>query len=1154
MEKVSPMFQLYKSIISFGATAVICLLLTTTLALSQSLYINEMMSSNSSTIEDEDGAASDWIELYYDGAEPLNLDGYGISDTYDEPYRWTFPAVTINPGEFMLIWASGKDRRNPGSPLHTNFSIAAGGEEIILTDPDSALVDELEPVALAADISIGRQPDGGEAWYFFTSPTPGSANTTEGYQELLDPVAFSHPGGFYSGQITVTLSHPDPDVVIIYTIDGSEPDPENLDGRTYQFKNQYREWNIGQSDGVLLNETYRSYTYSDDSPIHIANRTAEVNRYSRMSSTYHQSPFYFPDGPIFKGTVLRAKAVKTGSAPGKAITHTFFVSPQGAERYSLPVISFGVQPDYLFDYVKGIYTAGTDFDAWRSSNQWAGADGSTPANYHRRGDEWEYPASFELFEPAGGTVLRQEIGIRIHGAWARSHPMKSLRLYARSAYGENRFYHKLFPDMPYTEYNRAILRNSGNDWFYTMFRDAFIQTAVKHLRFDTQAYRPYIVFINGEYWGIHNMRERYDQHYLSRVYGVDPENVDILEGDAFVVEGNNQHYIETIDYITSNSPAVAEHYEYIKTRVDVDNFMDYQIAQIFAGNRDWPGNNIDYWRHRTGEYEPDAPYGHDGRWRWLMYDTEFGFGLYGVGPNHNTLALATATNGPSWPNPPWSTLLLRRLLLNQSFRDLFINRFADQLNSAFRPERLIPLIDNMASAIESEIQEHITRWKQPGSREIWEAEVNVLRQFALGRPSNVREHIRNYFNAGNEVQITVGASDPSAGRIFVNTIELSGDYPGIESEPLPWRGIYFQTVPITLTALPWPGYKFSHWGGVAGSPESQTIELQAAQNTTVTAVFELDDEADFYPDPWILSEQEYEFHAWDSDEPAGSYPSNMAFVYMDRSDPGLEAVVAGFTDGVYDLDSRTRINGLGDDGFSFINTGNEEGNPGYPGVRLGGALLALNTQGKTGIEVTWEGKTILPNSRIYNLRLQYRIGDEGPFTDVLDDNGDPVEYRCGEEAGQRELIGPVLLPKAAENKVYVQLLWRYYYTGVQLDSESGQRSQLAISEILVAGTGEVTEVSKDRDETLPTDFQLQQNYPNPFNPATVIQYHLPSDGHVSLLVYDVLGRIISVLVDEWREAGIYSVSFDASNLPGGMYIYRYRTESNVDNKRMLYVK
>src|SRR5690606_33116635 len=162
------------------------------------VVVNEIMSSNSSTITDGDGDHSDWIEIYNDSEHPVNLDGFGLSDSEGNPFKWVFPDVSIQSGDYLLIWASNKNRRVPGAPLHANFAISADGEMILLTAPDSTLMDSFQSSIIGTDISMGRKPDGSGELFFFTSPTPGSANNTEGHQNPLDPVIFSLPGGFYN--------------------------------------------------------------------------------------------------------------------------------------------------------------------------------------------------------------------------------------------------------------------------------------------------------------------------------------------------------------------------------------------------------------------------------------------------------------------------------------------------------------------------------------------------------------------------------------------------------------------------------------------------------------------------------------------------------------------------------------------------------------------------------------------------------------------------------------------------------------------------------------------------------------------------------------------------------------------------------------------
>lgn len=802
------------------------------------VVINEFMASNSRTIADEDGDFSDWLELYNAGAQPISLAGYGLSDDPGNPFRWVLPDIQLSPASHLIVWASGKNRANPGSPLHTNFSISADGEPLLLTHPAQGLVDQVDPTALPRDISYGRRPDGAAGWYYFDHPTPGGSNSgSPGYTEVLAPPVFSHQGGFYTDSLSLSLASPTPGAEIYYTLDGSLPDPADLQGRTFNYKNQWPQ-NPGDPFGPFLTETNRTYRYTQ--PLVIVDRAAAPNRVSQKSSTYDRTPDdYLPQQPIFKGTVVRAQVVKPGALSSPVLTQSYFVSPAGRGRYSLPVVSLAIPEDLLFDYDRGIYTAGVDFETWRMTHPDDPAALQSPANWQRRGDEFEYPLSFELIEPGDSTVaLRQDAGFRIHGNATRLMRMKSLRLYARGDYGASTFAYPIFPEQPYEDYRRLILRNGGSDFGYTMFRDAAIQAIVAPLGVDTQAYRPAVVFINGEYWGIHNIRERYDKHYLARVYGVDPDNIDLLEDWGKAEEGDAAHYQAMIRHIRANGVTDPAQYDYIRTLMDVDNYITYQIAEIFARNTDWPGNNIAFWRLRTDAYQPDAPYGHDGRWRWLLWDMDYGFGLDGgaTAYTHDTLAFATAEGGIGWPNPDWSTFLLRSLLTNPTFRQQFIARFADLLNTAFLPSRTTAIIAELKGAIEPEIAEQVARWRRPGSVNAWHAQVAVMLNFANQRPTYQRQHIRDKFAIPGEYTLTVDVSDPAQGYVRVNTIDLLDSTPGVAVDPYPWQGIYFRGVPVELTAVARPGYRFAGWQGLPAGTPAHTAQTFDA-DVTVTALF-----------------------------------------------------------------------------------------------------------------------------------------------------------------------------------------------------------------------------------------------------------------------------------------------------------------------------
>ena len=1083
-------------------------------ARAQQVHLNEVMASNSVTIADEDGDYGDWIEIYNSGDMPVSLAGYGLSDDYERPYRWVLPDTTLAAGTFMLIWATNKDRSVPGGELHTNFAIAAAGEEVILTHPNGTRVDELSPTEIPTDISIGRKPDGTGEWVFFDEPTPGEPNSTDPIGGNLVSPMFSHDPGFYHQEFELQITHPQEDVIIYYTLDGSVP-------------------------------TENSLVYTE--PIPVRDRNSEPNDISTIPTNFLDDfrKSVPPRTTIKKGTVVRTLSVKPGFKPFYS-TKSYFVSPIHANIHQLPVISISTDYANLFDDEIGILVPGNLYEDGESNT----------GNYYERGIDWEREASFEFFEDSGERAFSQHVGIRIHGGFTRRFTQKSLRIYARNEYGENTINYPVFPDQPYESYKRLILRNSGNDHAFSMLRDAIAHRLVSHLNMETQAYRPAIVYINGEYWGLHNIRERMDRHYLERKFGIDPERLELLSGHWTVEEGDNQDYAALLSFIQNQNLAHNPHYQYVQTKMDIDNYLDYFSAQIFFVNTDWPHNNIDFWRTRRS-YNPEAPIGHDGRWRWLFYDLDFGLGLV-QGPDYNMLDWVTREKG--YEDQEWPNQILLNLLENESFKNDFINRMADHLNTAFLPERMEAIIREMKEVIEPEMHDFGDRWRYPQSVTIWNNTINNIIKWTQQRVIHYWQNIQDHFGILSTDKITISINDESKGHVKINSIDIHPETPGISQNTYPWTGTYFAGIPVTLSAIVNEEYTFSHW---EIDDQLFTIPtLSLLPDTTESIQLFLKEFTVTEPEIYSLSQEDYFLENFSPDSPRGVYPEGMRFVYMSDTDPGLDSEIEGYTSGRYDLSTRTRVNGLGDGGFSFINTSNPDGNPGYPGGKLGGAVLYLNTEGRSFIEVDWTAGTMEPNSRIYNIRLQYRVGQEGEFKDVPDESGNPVEYRRSEERGHAERIGPVVLPEDVNDQPHVEILWRYYFTGERVDDESGQRSQLRISEISVTSKplGYVEEPDPDPDPDpepepiIPITFKLYQNFPNPFYPHSTIMYDLPISQQVRLEIYSVTGQYIKTVINQQVEAGRHTVSIDASSLSSGVYLYRIITNEFTETLTMSVIK
>lgn len=609
---------------------------------------------------------------------------------------------------------------------------------------------------------------------------------------LLQPI-FSHAGGFYESSFHLEITSPMEEAVIYYTLDGSEPDP--------------------------ISNVESTYTY--EGPITIEERTD--NPLSAIPTNFIvEARDWKEPQPSKSGMVIRAY-FETEEMTSGIITRSYFIQPQ----YTLPVISLVTDADHLFDEETGIYVPGVHYE---SSSENRDATG----NYYQRGDEWERPIHIEYYESNGDLAFAQDAGVRIHGNFTRRFPQKSLRLYSRSDYGTSRFSYQFFDEKPINDFNRILLRNSGNDWGMTMFRDAALQSLVHHLNLDTQYYKPTIVFINGEYWGIHNVRDRLDQHYLETHYGGDRGDFTILEREGRLSEGSEkgqEDYALMIEYVKNNNLAEQHHFEHIQSLMDIDNYRNYYITQIYNANTDWPQNNISYWRYEKSDGANSLP-GLDGRWRWMAFDMDRTLGY--VPPSHNTVEWATSLTNERH-NHEWPNVLFRSLLNNEQFKHTFINEFADHLNTTFHPDRVIQTIQKMKAGIEPEMENHIKRWGAPTSMDEWNNNVEKMIDFAEQRPMFVREHLANHFNLGETVSVQI-KSDSAKGTVQINSIKLDEETPGVMNPDL-WTGQYFQGVPVTITATPKQGYTFVGWKGAADG-NSETLEMELSGDVVLEAVFE----------------------------------------------------------------------------------------------------------------------------------------------------------------------------------------------------------------------------------------------------------------------------------------------------------------------------
>lgn len=775
---------------------------------------------------------------------------------------------------------------------------------------------------------------------------------------------------------------------------------------------------------------------------------------------------------IYETKVLRVATFSPDFLDTNLVYRTYFLD-EGTE---LPVFSITTDPDNLFSDERGIYVEGT--------NGIPGYCRSSPRNWNQ---DWERPARLEFFEKNREEGFSVNAGIKIGGGCTRLYDQKSLDIYFRSDYGTSKLEYQVFEDKPITSFDRLALRSGGQDWYRAMIRNAATQSMVRN-RMDLgyQAFKPVAVFINGEYWGIHILREKQNEDFIESNYGFDENALDILKQNATVKEGSADHYNAMIDFIKQNDITISENYDWISNQMDIDQYIDYQIAQIYWANGDWPANNIIFWRPQTI----------DGKWRWLLYDVDMSMGSHSRGVyDTNMLQKLTSTSGTNYENPTWATFLFRSLLNNQDFRNKFIQRYSMHIHTTFEPSRMMSFIDSTASLIESEIPRHMDRWTKSlrlGRNMNWEKHLSVIEEFISERKHYAKIHLMDHFDLIRLNSLETSVQPAGAGQVFIE---------GIRSDELEY-GLIYNSIPANVNAVAKPGYTFIGWSGaLSGDEISKTVSI--TENTSITAHFRRNEISstgvvineinyrsadDFDPEDWIEfynnSDQNIDISGW----------------YFSDSDDAHQFIFPEGTNlAADDYLVLTREDSL----FSIL----------FPDVQ--------NKIGDMDFGLSGDGELI----RLFD--------SNGTIVDELTYNDkSPWPLKADGEGATLSLTNPGFDNSKGEN-------WA-------ASSSHGTPGQPNLD---VAVHNEEEMINE-----LPKNISLSQNYPNPFNPVTTINYALDKPSRVLIRVYDITGRLVSVLIDENKAAGNFNVSWNASGFSSGVYFYTLEAHGQKVSKRLTLIK
>ncbi|MDZ4759368.1 MAG: lamin tail domain-containing protein [Bacteroidota bacterium] len=534
-----------------------------------------------------------------------------------------------------------------------------------------------------------------------------------------------------------------------------------------------------------------------------ANKNFEI-RYTENGNTPNaNSKKYTPNIIIDKSKVIRARCFDTTGQylPGKVFTNTYFIN----ENINLPVIAISTDSSNLWDWDSGIYAMGRNAAAGfphHGANFWY---------------DWERPCHVEYFKPSkiGTQLFEVDAGLKIHGNYSRGWAQKSFRIETRKGYDSSIINFPLWDIRQYKTVKNFNIRNAGIDWLAGHMRDDVMQRMAYATHNDMMASTPCVAFVNGEYFGVFQIREREDQDYLANIHGTDPNNVDILKWSNTVLEGDGNEWSKLYNFIAGNDLSNNTNYDSATKMIDIENYCDYMIAETYYVNNDWLGdwtNNIKFWR-------PKKP---DGKWRYVLWDTDVGMSFWS-GPSQDKLY-----NLRYPASPQIHSVMFDTMITNTKFKNYFVNRYADLINTIYLPAEFKKVMKLFVDTMDNEMLREYMRWSTQTTLATWNANLQNMYNFIDARPTYARKYIQSNFNLINQDTLTLVVSPANAGRIKISTI-IPTKYP--------WKGVYFNGVPVTVTAIANPGYTFNYFTIGSTKDSNQSITQNYTKDTVIKAFF-----------------------------------------------------------------------------------------------------------------------------------------------------------------------------------------------------------------------------------------------------------------------------------------------------------------------------
>ena len=534
-----------------------------------------------------------------------------------------------------------------------------------------------------------------------------------------DEVLFSQKGGIYSTAFPVALSCQHPNHHIRYTLNGSTPD-----------------------SGSLL--------YTDALPLD--NTMVSSSDIYKIQISPSDEAFY-PE-TVMKAIVIRAAVFdESEKRVSPVVTQSYFIRSLGCVSHDLPVVSICADSLSLFSADTGILVPGVYWDT--ENPDWTG-------NYYQSGKSWERRVNVEYYA-TGNEGFNQQAGLRTHGGNGRRLTQKGLKIYAREEYGTKRFKYNIFDDCDISSFKHLVLKPFMSAWTTSGLQNHLSYLMARNLNLDILDSRPVVLFLNGEYWGIYYFQEKPDERYLEDHYDIDPDDANII-GNWFgqIEEGSNIGFMELMDFVSATDFSDADNYRQLTDLIDIDNFIDYQILEIFASNADWPANNMRCWQ-TAGR-----------KWRWFFYDCDACFG----NPAYYFYNIALDESDQFWPSNATSTLLFRSLLKNETFVRQFLARLMAINSDSLDYRNTLPCLATAMAMIHGEISNQVERFNFPKSISDWENSCRNIDHFLQDRKQELASQTNILFNLSGKRNNLVCFPNPVKGENICVRFDSDQDTPG----------------------------------------------------------------------------------------------------------------------------------------------------------------------------------------------------------------------------------------------------------------------------------------------------------------------------------------------------------------------------------------